>query len=449
MSRRRLALALALGALLAFFPVPVRAQPCAGCVRAGAATVALAVPAGAPLGGYGALARRALLPDFFGRTPHAFWFRPAEGSRDRLNARALVLDAPRGRVAWVALDLIAVDDAFARAVRERLATPGRPLTLVLSASHTHSGPGAFVDSELMGLLAMDRHDPAVTRALVDAAVAAVRRAEAALGDAWLGAATATAPPLTRGRLGLPPDDEIVVLRVTRPTGAPVAVVWNYAIHGTMLPPHNLRYSGDVMGVASALLESELGVPALFVNGAVGDVSPARHGEAATLEAGRRLAAAARQAWEHATPRGTTELATRARVVRLGPPRVHARNCTRWLPGFVEVPLDGAFPETAELTAVAVGSTAWVAVPGELQSALGRAIKEAGRGRFDHVMLAGVTNGYLGYFVTRREYARTAYVTCASVYGPGAGECLAATAEELLRELKGERPDGRAAGACAR
>jgi hypothetical protein len=155
------------------------------------------------------------------------------------------------------------------------------------------------------------------------------------------------------------------------------------------------------------------------------------------------------AWDRATPRATTNLTTGGRVVALGGPRLRARNCTSWVPGFVEVPLGGAFPEAAELTAVAVGDTAWVAVPGELQSALGRTIKDAGRGRFAHVILAGVTNGYLGYFVTRREYDRTAYVTCASLYGPGAGECLVATSAELLRELKGERSDGRAAAACAR
>lgn len=449
MTRHRVAVPLVLLAALSLTPSATAAQACADCVRAGAATVALAVPPGAPLGGYGALARRALVPDFFGDTPHSFWFRPAQGVLEPLYARALVLDAPRGRVVWVALDVVAVDEAFTRAVRQRLAAQGRPLTLVLSASHTHSGPGAFVDSGLLGVLAMDRQDPVVTRALVDGAVAAVRRAEAVLGDAWLGSAAVAAPPVTRGRLGLPPDDEVVVLRVVRPSGTPVAMVWNYAIHGTMLPPRNLRYSGDVMGTASALLERELGAPALFVNGAVGDVSPRRHGASAALDTGRHLASAARAAWDRATPRATADLTTRGRVVALGGPRLRARNCTSWLPGFVDVPLDGAFPEAAELTAVAVGDTAWVAVPGELQSALGRAIKDAGRGRFAHVILAGVTNGYLGYFVTRHEYDRTAYVTCASLYGPGAGECLAATSAELLRELKGERSDGRAAAACAR
>src|SRR5262249_45090518 len=75
----------------------------------------------------------------------------------------------------------------------------------------------------------------------------------------------------------PLDPELLGVKVTTADGAPLALVWNYAIHGTTLGPRNLRLSGDVMGEASRRLEAALGAPALFVNGAVGDVSPARHG----------------------------------------------------------------------------------------------------------------------------------------------------------------------------
>src|SRR4029453_11125092 len=104
-----------------------------------------------------------------------------------------------------------------------------------------------------------------------------------------GAATGVrAPAGTASRLGKPLDREIVVLKVATVSGAPLALVWNFAIHGTVPPPGTLRLSGDVTGVASARLERKLGVPALFVNGAVGDVSPAHHGEAAMLDAAGAL-----------------------------------------------------------------------------------------------------------------------------------------------------------------
>ena len=93
-------------------------------------------------------------------------------------------------------------------------------------------------------------------------------------------------------------------------------------------------------------------------------------------------------------------------------------------------------------------TAWVTIPGELQAALGLEIKREARALFRHAYVAGVSNDYLGYFVTAEDYSRPAYVTCATVYGPRAGECLATTAAELLRGLAGQsRPATTGARAC--
>ncbi|OGL29124.1 MAG: hypothetical protein A3G44_05995 [Candidatus Rokubacteria bacterium RIFCSPLOWO2_12_FULL_73_47] len=442
-SRRAPRLAAAGGALLAVVATAAGAGPapaCPDCLRAGAATAALRAPAGTPLGGYGALRRRLLVPDVLGRHPHAFWFKPAAGERDRLLARALVLEVPPRRLAWVTVDLVAVDRAFIREVERRLAGAGLSgTTLIVSASHTHSGPGAFVDSTLMGWLAMDRFDPTVRDMLADAVVEAVRRADAARAPALVGAASVAAPGLTRSRLGRPLDPEVIVLKVVRRTGAPVALLWNHAIHGTVLGPRSLQLSGDVMGVASAELERELGVPVLFVNGAVGDVSPAGHGERAVAELGRALAAAARSAWARARPRAVTRLEVTRRRIPLPPARLSLRNCAgRWLPRSLRVPLGGLFSADAEVLAVAAGDAAWVTIPGELQTALGLAIKREARSLFEHVGVAGVSNDYLGYFVTPEDYDRPAYVTCATVYGPRAGTCLADTAVELLHGLRGRR-----------
>src|SRR4030095_15562646 len=176
--RRGATLALAISFVLSAGPVV--AQPCPDCLEAGAARVSLAVPAGTPLAGYGSVARRLLVPDVLGRHAHAFWLKPSAGERDALAARALVLESGDVRVAWVALDLLAVDRAFVAEGERRVGAAGvRPAPLIVSASHTHSGPGAFVDSALLGWLALDRLDSAVREALITGVVAAVRQADAA------------------------------------------------------------------------------------------------------------------------------------------------------------------------------------------------------------------------------------------------------------------------------
>lgn len=427
---------LVLAALLVLAAAPAAAQPCPDCLRAGAARVALAVPAGIPLAGYGNLARRLAVPDVLGRYAHAFWFKPSPGERDALAARALVLEAGARRVAWVAVDLLAVDAAFTAAVGQRLQAAGvRPVTLIVSASHTHSGPGAFVDSAVLGWLALDRLDDAVRESLLAATVAAVRDADAAARPARVAAGSVTTGRLVTSRLSQALDPELVVLKIVDEQGNPLALVWNYAIHGTTLGPRNLHLSGDVMGEASRRLEQQLGVPALFVNGAVGDVSPARHGERGAVELGAELATAALAGWARAEPTGEARVAAASLAVDLPSPWLSVRNCLRgWAPRSVTLPLGPVFPRTTTLTAVAVGDVGWVTFPGELQTRLGLDIKRAGHERLRLAFVAGVSSDYLGYFVTAADYGRPGYVSCATLYGPETGTCLTAAAARLLGEV---------------
>ena len=430
-----------IGVALAFLAATLLSTVASGAeperrLRAGAARVTLRVPDGTPLAGYGSMRRRPLVPDILGRHPYAFWFKPGEGALDELSVRALVIYEGGIRVTWIAADLIAVDQGFKRRLEERLTGSGiRPGTVVVSASHTHSGPGAFLEPALFAAAAMDRESEGVRNVILNAMVEATRRAGAAARDARIAVARGDAPAMTTSRIGASLDPEIVVLRVTTTQHEPIAVVWNYAIHGTMLGPRNLRLSGDVTGVASRALESDLRVPALFVNGAVGDVSPHHHGEAEMDATGRALAKAVRAGWDAAEPAERTPLATRTTRVRLPSPAFSMRHCVAgWIPGWARLPLGSFLPNETELTAVALGPVAFVTMPGEPVTALGREVKAASRPRFPHAFVAGVSNDYLGYFVRAEDYERKAYVTCAAVYGPKVGACLTATAIDLLRRL---------------
>jgi neutral ceramidase len=412
------------------------AAACPDCVGAGAARVELAVPAGTPLAGYGDRARRLPFPDVLGRHPHAFWFRPNEGTRDPLAVRALVLDGGGRRLTWLTVDLVAVDRAFTRRVARALTEAGLPPgALIVSASHTHSGPGAFMESGTFGLLAVDRFDREVSEALVANLVEAARRAEAARVPARVASAAVGGPDLTVGRLKRPVDKEVVVVKIVSDTGAPIATVWNYAIHGTTLAGVNLRFSADVMGVANREIERTTGVPALFVNGAVADVSPSRHGEIEGDRAGRELAAAVQSAWDAAEPAAPVPLVLAEARLTLPPPYLSLHNCTAsWVPRWLTAPLGRLLPDDAELIAARLGDVAWVTVPGELQSRLGQVVKRAGGPALPRAFVAGLSNDYLGYFVAAAEYDRVTYVTCATLYGPHAGQRLTEAAESLIRQV---------------
>lgn len=425
---------------LALLLLPPTAATVGGeaALRAGAATVSFQVPAGAPLAGYGAFARRLWFPDILGRYPHAFWFGPHQGELDPVGARALVLESGSVRVAWVAVDLIAVDHAFTQRVRQRLDSAGQaPAALIVSASHTHSGPGAFLHFGGLNAVASDSEDGAVREALVESVAEAVRRAQAGRVAARVGVGTIQAPGLTTGRLGYAVDPEVVVLKIVSERGAPVAGLWNFAIHGTMLGPRNMKISGDVMGVASRQLESTLGVPVLFVNGAVADVSPKFHGLAERERVGGLLAGAVRQAWDGITSFDAGPLAVGQAKVELDAPSLGLRSCLgRWLPSAFRIPLGSLLPRETELSGGVLGRAAWVTVPGELQTSLGVRIKSSAAAGGRTGLVAGLSNDYLGYFIARADAERVAYVACANLYGPAAAERITAAAVTLLGGLGG-------------
>ena len=440
MRSRALAWALATVGVLSLHAAA--ALPAAG-LTAGASSLEIRLPAGAPLAGYGGFPRRAWIPDILRRFPNAFWFNASSGVHDPLRVRALAFESGGLRVLWVSVDLVAVDPKMVAELRSRLADPGGALpTLIVSASHTHSGPGAYAESAFWGFLAADRESPAVRKAVVDAIERAAREAERHRAPVRLSWGKTTVTGVAMSRLAQPLDPELGLLKVMGGDGRPVALVWNYAVHGTALGRVNSLLSGDLMGEASARLERETGAPVLFVNGAAGDVSPKERGWPGVESAGTALASAALIAWRALPPGRDLTLNVVQSQVALPGPALSVRNCAgRWVPGAARIGLAWALPSTATLTAVRIGGTAWVTVPGELQTRLGLDIKTAGRRGFDEAFVAGYSNDYLGYFVTRRDYGRPSYVACGSFYGESGGEIVRDAAVELLGRLAGTRERG--------
>ena len=406
---------------------------------AGAASVDVAVPEGTPLAGYGGFPRRAWVPDVLGRHPHAFWFRPSRGVHDPIKVRALALDDGQSSLVWLAVDLVGIDPSLVAELRARLARGGPPYSAVIvSASHTHSGPGAYAESALYAFVAVDRPSPEVRTGILDALERAAREAHARRAPAQVGVGVGTVAGVTRSRLQAPLDPTLGVLKVVAAAdGRPIALLWNYAIHGTALGRSNFLLSGDLMAEASARIERRLGAPALFVNGAVADVSPGGRGWAGVMEIGERLAREALAVWERVTPAEGAALTLASGTAALPTPEVSLRNCLgRWMPGWLRVGLGSALPRTAELLALGIGGSGWVTVPGELETRLGGEVKAAGAGRFQHVFVAGVTNDYLGYFVGPDAYRRPSYVACASLYGERGGELIRDAAVAVLARLGG-------------
>lgn len=249
--------------------------------------------------------------------------RPASGYRQRLYARALVLQTGRERVAFVVADLPQVSTILHRATAAKVdstACIGED-RLMLSATHTHAGPGHFFTARLINDAGsqVSGFDPQVVEFLVDRFASALGDAVANLKPAVAGWKTDTVWGLTRNRAyeafrrnrqrpsmpvpdattqsilfedrDLAVDPVMSMLRVDHVRGAdtvPIETFTVFAIHGTGNPSYNDLFDGDIHALVERGLERHIdavngrtydqaGPPVavhLFANGTEGDVSPA-------------------------------------------------------------------------------------------------------------------------------------------------------------------------------
>ncbi len=199
----------------------------------------------------------------------------AIGTRDPLYARALYL-SEQSECIWIELDLCLLAPSQAETVRARVAErTGVPATHVLVAcTHTHSGP----ETGLFAALGRAPTPPPAAR-LLDAAVEAAARARAAAGPARLGVGRAETHIGRNRRIAAGPvDPEVLVIRVDRAGGVPLAIAYVHGCHPTVLGHENLRYSADWPGAASRVIEEgRPGALAFFALGAHGDVDPRTRG----------------------------------------------------------------------------------------------------------------------------------------------------------------------------
>lgn len=215
--------------------------------------------------------------------------RAAGPVHDPSYAKALVLQDGDTRLALVTVDAVAVGEigrignGFLAAVRARLqqelGLP--PEAVIVNASHCHGvvrGDTAelvvqAVREAAAGLVPVRAaagvgHEDGISEnrrlTLKDGTEADMRRAYALPRDA----AVAAVGPI---------DPKIGLLRLDREDGRPLAVLYHFACHPIMNPPSK-GSSADYPGVASRVIEENLGAMAFFVQGCGGDLNPVRYKE---------------------------------------------------------------------------------------------------------------------------------------------------------------------------
>ena len=251
-------------------------EPELGPLQAGNATVRMPVPLGIGTMGYNG---------FFGSpsspTPYADRYPGTVRMHGHPDFTAVALSRGEGaELIFLRSDTIAVVQQLRDSVvAELLVRTGRDYddALIVSATHTHAGPGRFIQGGLYDVIA-DTFVPSFYSGLVDAMASAVEGALADLSPAEFGMAMIDAPDAHSDRRcedGVDYQNDQLGLMVVRKEGALDAVLLNYAIHGTILGIDDFTLSKDVSGAIEEHVGAALGVdvPVVLLNSWAGDMAP--------------------------------------------------------------------------------------------------------------------------------------------------------------------------------
>jgi hypothetical protein len=431
-----------------------------------------------------------------------------------MTATALVISDGRQKFAMVAVDALGLEGL--EDARERAAArTGIPVEHIrLAASHTHAGPQisrvrgpAGTDYDRYELV-FQAHQRAVADKIAGAIFEAARRLRPVHVYGMHGAGSININRRVRAAGELPAavgrnpdgfvDRDLAVVRIDEADGRPMAVLVNFACHGTVMGFENELISPDWIGAMRRTVETALpGALCLFFQGAAGNQGPIegftgdlavahRLGTILGLEAAalawrvdtvRReprlegfvesAAFQARQPWRVLGPRDGTlgfaaaavkvprrrytgadlreiEAQVREAEARLeaarrsaDPWRIHQANAR--LRRLSELLNKWRLPYdpapiTVDLQALRIGEVAIVAMPGEPFAEIGAAVKKSSP--FPVTLFCGYSSGAGGgYMPVAEEYRFGGYEVEITPYAPEAAAQIIAAADGLLRRLR--------------
>jgi hypothetical protein len=398
-------------------------------------------------------------------------------ARDKLHARALVLDDGRTKLAIVIVDSCMMPreflDRVKKLVEEELKIPAD--RQLIAATHTHTAPA------VMGCLGSDP-DPNYPPFLERQIVSAVRGANANLAPAKVGSAVVLADGLTNNRQWIlrsdkvrndpfgkptvrsnmhpgylhpdfvgpsgPTDPWLTVLSVRTADDKPLAVLANFSMHYFGSAP----VSADYFDRVCANLEKRYGEQnpkfvALHSQGTAGDLHWMDYGKAQTKQTIDDYATAVTDKVEEALKkveyRSDVPLAMKETKLTI-PRRVPDKERLAWARGVV-AELKGAKPKTQpeiyareaiflhdepkrelKLQALRVGDLGLAAIPNEVFALTGLKIKA--RSPFKLTCVLELANGAEGYIPPPEQHVLGGYTTW-----PARSAALAEHAEWAITE----------------
>ena len=401
-----------------------------------------------PLGGYGGEKRRVFPFSLLSQKPYIRGFRVAQGTLDPIRSKVMYIKNGDRKLLLVSLDLIGVTKDMHKDLVEKLKADGFSSSeLIISGTHTHSGPGALSPNTFWQAVAMDRFQRPFYNKFLAQVVETVHQAMAHSEIAELHTLSFDTVNLQNNRRGgdrpLYPRANLLLAKSI--SGAWMGGMVNFAVHGTWLGEDNLKFSSDVPGAIerslSELLQEQNGYVRtlsnsdfIFINGAEGDVSP----KLEYHELGIEFAKQAREQWDNIKPLIASEWTVKQQEIDLGSPRINLSKCLekKWIPKKLNIGVQKFISSKTLISQIRFGNLWFLTWPGEPTTELGMMLmKMAKESGADDAWILGLTNDHLSYFVSEKEFEKGGYEACSNFFGASGGTKIIDAHKKLNKKIQ--------------
>lgn len=451
-------------------------KPEPGPFQAGAARVRMPVPMGIGTAGFNGIGVASQ------RSRYSMLFPATQNVLGHPDVKAVVLSRGDGfEVVFLRADLVAITERLRAAVVDEVKKrTGRDVSqsLVFGATHTHSGPGRFIDGSFFEVVGDSFHAPYVER-LVGAMGQAIEEAYADLAPAEVGHVVASAPEAHADRrcedLETYTNDAFPLLVVKR-EGKVRAVVGSYATHGTLFGIDELFLTQDVNGATEEHIENAFDhdVEVVVFNAWGADMAPGTpsappmtlspgpgaHARADLI--GTYLAGIVKGAVEKVVTTATPDIGARTYRYEMN------RTALGYAEGVFPYEYGGVYcggePSCDELRVISdqhrrclsipeedpqvmqggtvvgrVGGLHFVTWSGEAGTRLAESVHEriAPHGVSD-LMFVGYSTSYHGYSLEEEDWWHGGYEASGAMWGPRQGDYMAERIADAVADWKGSK-----------
>ncbi|MFX0100161.1 MAG: neutral/alkaline non-lysosomal ceramidase N-terminal domain-containing protein [Candidatus Hodarchaeota archaeon] len=385
-------------------------------IQAGLDATKIEIPVKTPMGGYAARSKR------------------STGEHDPLHVKTLALKVKNDFCIICCCDLVGLEKNAILEVKKRvLEEHGIPVEhVIISATHTHSGPrniALFGDSFKGHEKIYDTIASSISSALNSMVPVRLKIGKDHVSNVSFNRRT-------YDKTSEHVDDECITLTVLNEKDEVIGVLYNFACHPVVMGASNLEISADWVYYSNKkIMEAYPGSVPVFLQGPSGNLNPVNtplvgttpeHDFNDCTEIGDIVGSAVVEIVRNSRNIDAGNISGRTKDLILNADDEDKKDIFTFSSGEIK---DGVFSVKTYVQVISVGNIAFTAIPGELFSQIGLSIKE--KSPFDHTMVIGYANDYIGYIATRENYLAGGYETMMMSLSEDEGEIINNGIIELL------------------